>query len=415
MARRTTQIGSVNVLERSLVAVSIVLVIVGMIAVGSASGPQSVANGSSIWSFMMRDVLYVLVGLGGFMLACRMPTRTLARLATPAIVVSLGLLGVVELMGTSTMGGQRWLSFSSFSFQPSELFKLTSCLYLAVVIARVERTSRHWVDILKWSAPVALGAGLIFLEPDMGTASVVLLVSFGMLILAGLPRTSIRFLSLLGLGALGVFAIGAPYRRQRLLSFLHPGADPNGAGYQVLQAKIGLGAGKWTGLGFGNSREKWGLLPNAHTDFIFAIIGEEFGLIGSVLVLGLFFWLITLGIQTARRAPDRESQLLASGITLWLALETIINVASVVGWWPVTGIPLPFLSYGGTSLIINLLALGLLVNVARRATTAPRSASATATAARAPLRPRYAPATSTAQRRGASAHTPLVRERRRKS
>ncbi len=412
MARRTTQIGSVNVLERSLVVVAAILVVVGVIMVGSASGPQAVADGSSVWSFMGRDLLYVCVGVMGFVLACRMPPRTLARLAIPAMAVSLGLLVVVEAMGTSTEGGQRWLSFGSLSFQPSELFKLASCLYLAVVVARVERTSRHWIDVLKWTAPVVAGAGLIFVEPDMGTASVVLLMSFGILVLAGMPGKLVRLLSLAGLGGLALFAVAAPYRRQRLLSFLHPGADPNGSGYQVLQAKIGMGAGKITGLGFGQSREKWGLLPNAHTDFIFAIIGEEFGLIGSVLVLGLFLWLISLGIQTARRAPDRESQLLAGGITLWLALETMINVASVVGWWPVTGIPLPFISYGGTSLIIDLAALGLLVNVARRSVRATPASDRHSEPV--PLRPRYATTTSTSQRRGASSHTPLLRERRRR-
>jgi len=214
--------------------------------------------------------------------------------------------------------------------------------------------------------PPLLGAMIIFAEPDMGTASIIVLVTFAVLIVAGLPGRTIRLFAFMGVVLAGIFAFAAPYRRERLLSFLHPTSDPTGAGYQVLQAKIGLGAGRVAGLGYGQSREKWGLLPNPHTDFIFAIIGEELGFIGAVFVIALFAWLLILACKIALRAPDRESQLLAAGITFWLGFEAVINIASVVGLWPVTGIPLPFFSYGGTSLIIDLMALGLLVNVARR-------------------------------------------------
>ena len=210
-------------------------------------------------------------------------------------------------------------------------------------MARIERSGRNWQAILKAAVPPLLGAIIIFAEPDMGTASIIVLVTFAVLIVAGLPGRTIRLFAFMGVVLAGIFAFAAPYRRERLLSFLHPTSDPTGAGYQVLQAKIGLGAGRVAGLGYGQSREKWGLLPNPHTDFIFAIIGEELGFIGAVFVIALFAWLLILACKIALRAPDRESQL-----------------------WPVTGIPLPFFSYGGTSLIIDLMALGLLVNVARR-------------------------------------------------
>ena len=195
-----------------------------------------------------------------------------------------------------------------------------------------------------------------------------LIVTMMVLVLAGMPGRLITALSLAGLAAAGIFAFSSPYRRARVLSFLHPGASPGGAGYQQLQSKIALGGCGWHGCGYGNSHTKWGLLPNPHTDFIFAIIGEELGFIGAAIVIGLFIWLIALGLQASMRAPDRESQLLAGAITSWFAIETIVNIASVVGWWPVTGIPLPFISYGGTSLVIDLAAIGLLVNVARRTT-----------------------------------------------
>jgi cell division protein FtsW len=358
----------VNALERALLVVTLSLVVAGVICVDTAITPQSVSAGGTIWGFMAHDLAYVAMGLLGFSVTCRVPIARLARFATALLALSGALLVVVRLMGSAASGGQRWLGYGSFSFQPSELFTLASCFYLAVAVARIERSSRQWADLLKCAVPVGLGAILIFLEPDMGTASVVVLVMFGVFVLAGLPRRAIGLTVALGATVGLIAAVAEPYRWRRLLAFVHPTSAGSAATYQVLQAKIALGSGRITGLGFGQSRAKWGLLPNPHTDFIFAVVGEEFGFVGAVALLGLFLWLLTLGVQAARRAPDRESQLLAGAITLWFAVETFINVASVVGWWPVTGIPLPLISYGGTSLIIDLLALGLLVNVARRST-----------------------------------------------
>ena len=367
-AARTARLGSVNALERALLVVTFTLVVAGVICVDTAVTPQSIANGGTIWGFMAHDLAMVFVGIVTLVVACRIPLARFGRWAVPMIVVSLGLLVLVHFAGAAATGGQRWLGVGIVSFQPSELFTLTSCFYLAFVIARVERSSRHWIDLLKWSIPVFVGAILILLEPDMGTASVIVLVMFGVFVLAGMPRRVIALSAAAGVVVALIAAVAAPYRLRRLLAVFHPASAGSASTYQVLQAKIALGAGKVTGLGFGQSRAKWGLLPNPHTDFIFAIVGEEFGFVGTVLILGLFVWLITLGMQTARRSPDRESQLLAGAITLWFAIETFVNVASVVGWWPVTGIPLPLISYGGTSLIIDLAALGLLINVARRTT-----------------------------------------------
>jgi cell division protein FtsW len=408
MSTRTPRIGSVNALERGLLLVTALLVVLGIVFVGSAAAPQAVANGGSVWGFMARDLIMVFLGVVCFVVACRFPASRMSKLAVPALVVSGILLVVVELLGTTTSGGKRWLSFGSFSFQPSELFTLATCLYLAFVVARVERSSRHWIDILKWCAPIMVGAGLVFLEPDMGTASVIIIVTLSVLWLAGLPAKLLGiFVALLGFGGV-VLAVIEPYRRARLLALFHPGGSASGSGYQVLESKIGLGAGRLTGLGYGQSRGKWGILPNPHTDFIFSVIGEELGFIGAMVLLSLFIWLIGLGLRTARRAPDRESQLLASGVTMWFAVETFINVASVLGVWPVTGIPLPLISYGGTSLIINLTAIGLLVNVARRSTLlATRSSHSSVST----LRPRHVPLSATAHSREAVG---TGRERRRR-
>lgn len=360
-------------LERQVVAVTLVLVVVGVICVDTAITPQAVS--ATIWGFMAREVALAFVGVVGFFVVRRASLPRLARLALPGLLVSLALLVAVELRGSTASGGQRWLGVGPLSFQPSELFTLASCFYLAVVIARVERTSRNWSDVLRWSLPVFAGVALILKEPDLGTAGVITLVALGVFVLAGMPRRLIALIVGGGLGLLGVAAVASPYRWARITSFLHPSCV--GASYQVCQSQIAVGSGGLLGLGFGQSRAKWGLLPNPHTDFIFAIVGEEFGFIGAMCVLALLVWLLSLGVRVAARAPDRESQLLAGAITLWFGVEVVINVASVVGWWPVTGIPLPLISYGGTSLVIDLLALGLLANVARRATSA-RSSPATA-------------------------------------
>jgi cell division protein FtsW len=360
------RLGATNSLERSLLVLLFFFLVAGVLAVGSASAPQAAASGGSSWSYLERDLIYVLIGVAAFLVMTRVTSVVLANFAPVLMALSLGLLGVVEVLGSSASGGQRWLGFGGLQFQPSELFKLATCIYLAYGVARIERSGRNWQAILKTAWPPLVGAGIIFAEPDMGTASIVVLVTFAVLIVAGLPGRTIRLFALAGLSLAGIFAFVAPYRRERLLSFLHPTSDPTGAGYQVLQAKIGLGAGRIAGLGYGQGREKWGLLPNPHTDFIFAVIGEELGFIGAVFVIGLFTWLLIVASKVALRAPDRESQLLSAGITFWLGFEAIINIASVVGLWPVTGIPLPFFSYGGTSLVIDLMALGLLVNVARR-------------------------------------------------
>jgi cell division protein FtsW len=408
MAQRTERLGSVNSLERGLILVTTLLVVLGVVFVGSAAAPQAIANGGSVWGFMARDLIMVGCGALCFVVASRFPAARMSKLAVPVLIGSGALLVVVKLLGTTTSGGTRWLSFGSFSFQPSELFTLASCFYLAYVVARVERNSRHWIDILKWCLPVFAGAVLVFIEPDMGTASVIVIVTVAVLWLAGLPgRLLTILLAMMAVGGV-ILAALAPYRWARVTALFHPGASSSGTGYQVFESKIGLGAGHLSGLGFGASRGKWGYLPNPHTDFIFSVIGEELGLIGAVTLLALFIWLICLGLRTAQRAPDREGQLLASGVTMWFAVETFINVASVLGLWPVTGIPLPLISYGGTSLVINLAALGLLVNVARRTSLRVTHGANTRVST---LRPAHVVSTTTAASR---VHASAGRERRRR-
>jgi cell division protein FtsW len=213
-------------------------------------------------------------------------------------------------------------------------------------------------------AVLGISGILILKQPDMGTALVLSCIAFGFLFLGGVSMGPIFKI----LGAFLVLALvvglADPYRRDRILSFLNPGANKSGTGYQVWQSLIGLGTGHLFGLGLGGGREKYGTLPNAHTDFIFSVVGEELGLIGAVVLLGLFFALAWYGLRAAMRAPDRFGSLLAVGITTWITSQAVINIGAVIGVLPVTGIPLPFISFGGSSLVITLVAAGILVNVA---------------------------------------------------
>ena len=213
-------------------------------------------------------------------------------------------------------------------------------------------------------AVLGISGVLILKQPDMGTALVLSCIAFGILFMGGVPLGPILRIMGVFVGLAIVVGLADPYRRDRILSFLNPGANKSGTGYQVWQSLIGLGSGHVFGLGFGGGRQKWGLLPNAHTDFIFSVVGEELGLVGAVVLLSLFFGLAWFGLRAATRAPDRFGSLLAVGITTWITSQAVINVGAVIGVLPVTGIPLPFISFGGSSLIITMAAVGILLNIA---------------------------------------------------
>ena len=288
------------------------------------------------------------------------------RLARPLMFLSGASLLAVLVAGRSAGGASRWLGTGSLQFQPSELAKLALILFAADVLARREG-KRDWAYR---SGPVIIALGifalLIMKQPDMGTAVVLCCAGAAILFVAGMPV--LPMLGLGGIAALGgaVLAVSASYRAARLTSFLDPFAHASTTGYQSVQGLIALGGGHWVGTGLGQSLASWGYLPNPYTDFIFAVIGQETGFVGSLLILGLFAVIGVLGTQVAWRAPTTFESLLAAGITAWLLAQAIINTGAVAGLLPVTGVPLPFVSYGGTSLVIVLFAAGLLANVARR-------------------------------------------------
>jgi cell division protein FtsW len=355
-----------------------VLCVVGVVMVGSASSVISVSLYGSPWSILIKDLVWVALGLICFVLASRMDYHRWRRLTPLILIVSLACLVVVLApgVGASSGGASRWIGFGQVRFQPSEVMKLALALFGADLLCRRIEAK---VPLKQLVAPLilitAIAVLLVVAQPDLGTAMVLMVIAIALFFAAGVPRM-VMLKGLVTVTVLvTVLAFAMPYRRARLLSFINPGAKASGSGYQVVQSLIGLGSGHLFGLGLGNSREKWGLLPNAHTDFIFSIIGEELGLIGVVAVLALIGVFSFKAIRAAEDAPDRYGNLLGVALVAWIAAEAILNIGAVLGVLPVTGIPLPFISFGGSSLVITLIAAGILVNIARQGGQRPVASS----------------------------------------
>jgi cell division protein FtsW len=357
------------------------LVVLGLIMILSASSVTSFANYGSSYLFFKKQALWALIGVVAFVVFARLDYRRLAGVGY-VLIVGVALLLVAVLipgLGIVAGGSARWLGIGTWSFQPSELAKLALVLFAADVFSRKdERTLRELNHTLLPLIPV-LGvlAALVMLQPDMGTTLVLGTIGLGVLFVAGAP---VRYLIPIGVvGAVGAVgaAFGADYRRARVFAFLDPWADPLHTGYQTIQGLLAIGSGGWFGVGLGASRQKWLYIPNAHTDFIYAILGEEMGLFGTLLVLGMFAFIAFVGIKIARRAPDRFGMLVASGITIWISFQALVNIGAVTAALPITGVPLPFVSFGGSSLVVTLIAAGILTNIAlqSRAPRARRTAS----------------------------------------
>ncbi len=351
-----------------LVAVVAALNLVGLVMILSASSVLSIRGHGSAWYFVAKQSLWAVFGVGALLIASRVDHRRLRALAVPVMGMTVVLLVAVLVpgIGTTVSGSTRWMTLGPVNLQPSELGKLALALFCADLLARREARLGDWrAGLLPVGAITVLVVALVMKQPDMGTSVCLVLVVAGCTLASGVPTRQ-----LLGGGAAVVVAAGLfgwmePYRRARLMSFRHPFQQYDGDGFQLSQSLMGLGSGGWRGVGFGQSRVKWGFLPNAHTDFIFAVIGEEGGLAGTLFVVGLFVALAWLGVRAALRAPDRFGTLLAAGITTWLVGQGVVNIATVVGLAPVTGVPMPFVSFGGSALVISMLAVGVLVNIAR--------------------------------------------------
>lgn len=358
----------------ALVGTTAVLNVVGLVMVLSASSVSSLSNYGSAWVFFERQLLWMAMGGAVFVIAARLDYHRWRRLASPLVIVSLVLMGVVLIphIGITVYGSRRWLGSGVFRFQPTEIAKLALLIYVADIMTRrsdaVHDLKRVVYPILGMFVAFAF---LVMKEPDMASTMVLALIVATGLFVGGIRRKHVAALFGGGVAVAALLAIAEPYRRARVFSFLNPIHDKSNAGYQVTQSLIALGSGGWTGVGLGAGRAKWLFLPNAHTDFIFAIIGEELGFIGCLLVLGLFVGLGLVGLRIARRAPDRFGTLIATGVTAWIVGQAAINLGAVVGVLPVSGVPLPFLSVGGTSLVITMFGVGVVANIARQTAPTP--------------------------------------------
>ncbi|HZQ29035.1 MAG TPA: putative lipid II flippase FtsW [Acidimicrobiales bacterium] len=353
-----------------LLAIVVVLDIIGLVMVLSASSVEALRNHGSAWQFFAKQVMWLAAGSTVMVVVMRIDYRRWRKLAAPLFLGSafLLLLVLVPGVGINVSGSTRWLGTGSWRMQPSELAKLGVLLFCADLLARRSGKMGDWrMTLLPPLAAFGLIGMLVMLQPDMGTTLVTGCIVLAVLWVAGTRLSSMT--TLLGITALGAFIVGwaEPYRRARMLSFIDPWKDAGNTGYQAAQGLVALGSGGWFGVGLGASRAKWGFLPNAHTDFIFAIIGEELGLVGALLVVGLFVAFAALGVRSAVRAPDRFGTLLAAGITAWIVGQAFINIGAVIGLVPITGVPLPFVSFGGSALVITMAAVGMLLNVARQA------------------------------------------------
>jgi len=343
------------------------LCIAGLVMVGSASPIVSLATYHSPWTILIRQTLWMVVGVGALLLFARIDYRTWRKFGVLLVVGTLGLLVAVLVpgLGVTAGGSSRWIGFGLLRLQPSELMKLALVVFAAdIVVRRSEQSAPPKQIIAPVMGVLVVSAALIIKQPDMGTAMVLSCTAFGILFMSGVPLAPLTKVLVAFVAIALVFSVSDSYRRDRILSFVNPGAHQSGSGYQVWQSLIGLGSGHLFGLGLGGGREKWGTLPNAHTDFIFSVVGEELGLVGAVVILGLFFALAWYGYRAASRAPDRFGCLLAVGVTTWVTSQAVINIGAVIGVLPVTGIPLPFISFGGSSLVITLAAMGILMNIA---------------------------------------------------
>jgi cell division protein FtsW len=352
--------------SRLLILVTLALVAFGLVMVYSATSASATVGGSDPVYYLKRQGIYAALGIVLMIVAQRSDYRRLRGLAPLLVLGSLALLGAVLVVGPAINGARRWISLGPAVFQPSELAKLSLAVWAAGYLARNQPPR----DLRELWRPVGALAGLfcllLMLEPDMGTSISLLVMLTGMLVVAGTPARVLG-LALSIACALGTAAIWfEPYRRARFFAFLHPWHDAQGTGFQLVQAMISMGSGGFFGVGLGQSVGKIFYLPEAHTDMMLAVIGEELGLVGVVAVIAAYATFAYAGFSIAMRCKDPFGKRLAAGLTVLVAGQAAINIAAVMGVAPLTGIPLPFLSYGGSSLVVMLAGVGILLNIAHR-------------------------------------------------
>jgi cell division protein FtsW len=353
--------------DRVLIGAVLALAAIGVVMVYSAGAVFAAKKYGDATYFLKRELVYAVLGLGALSLATRIDYSVYRKLAYPLLGVSLLLLAAVLKIGSRAGGAIRWFRLGPLSFQPGEMAKFALCVYLAYLLARkAEKVRVFSVGFLPPLLVTGVMMVLLLKQPDFGTAAIFGAVALGTLFVAG-TRTSYLILAVLVAAPVGwKFIVSTPFRMRRMLAFLDPWAFRRDVGYQITESLISVGSGGVTGLGLGDGRQKLFFLPEAHTDFILSIVGEELGLLGVLTVIGLFGVLVWRGYRTAFRARDVFGAYLAFGITTMIGLQALVNIGVVLGSLPTKGLPLPFISYGGTSLLMSLFSAGVLANTSAR-------------------------------------------------
>jgi cell division protein FtsW len=353
----------------TILALVTVLNLIGLAMVLSASSVTSLEDTGSPWAQFLRQLLWCALGVVGMVIAMRRDYRRWSRHSGYGVLAILALLFLVMVphVGVKVNGATRWLGVGQFTIQPAELAKLALIVFWADLLSRRAK----WIDDARLTfLPVVLTflvtGALIMAQPNLGTTTIIFFIMIAMLFVGGTPIRWIAVVIASGGAAAAAFALLFPWRAARLEAFQHPWEHSQDAGFQTLNALAVVANGGPTGTGLGQGRSKWGFLPEANTDFIFAVIAEETGLIGALIVIALFIGLAFTGVRVAMHAPDRFGMLLATGITTWFLVQAFLNIGQSIGSLPVMGVPLPFVSSGGSSLVVSMVAVGMLLNVARQ-------------------------------------------------
>ncbi|MCL5094279.1 MAG: putative lipid II flippase FtsW [Patescibacteria group bacterium] len=353
--------------DYTLVILVLLLSIVGIIMVYSASVVSSYKVTGDPNFYFTRQLINIIIGIFCLFFVSRIPYVFWKKVAFFVLLLGLILSTLVFIPGFGMRhgGASRWLELGFIQLQPSEVLKLGVILYLSAFFERVGEGVKTYKAFLPFVIVLGLVGTLIMLQPDMGTFMVIAIFSSIMYFVAGGGLTYIGSLLVAGIAGIWTLIKIEPYRMQRFLVFLNPNADTSGAGYQINQALIAIGTGGLFGLGFNQSRQKYNYLPEAQTDSIIAIIGEELGFVGIAVLIFIFLLLTVRGLRIAKKSPDVFSRMFAIGLISWVAVQSLLNIAAMISLVPLTGVPLPFISFGGTSVVVLLVAFGILINISR--------------------------------------------------
>jgi cell division protein FtsW len=349
--------------DRNLFLLILAFLVIGLIAVADVSAPESLSTFGDKFFLLKQQIQWAVIGVIILGITSKIKYTVWEKVATPLFLFALILLVAVLIphVSFSALGARRWISVGPINFQPSEIVKFAIVMYLAKVASKGKK-------IISYIVPIAITAVLIMLEPDLGTTLIIAGIAFAQVFVSDVNLWHVfgSFI-LAGLTAIPLILF-SPYRRERLLTFFQMERDPLSSSYHIKQVLLALGSGGIFGVGLGASRQKYLFLPEAANDSIFAVISEELGFIGAVFIIGMFIYFAIKGFSIARRAPDVFSKVLATGITSWILIQAILNIGSMVAIVPLTGIPLPFISYGGSSLVMILAACGILLNISKYVT-----------------------------------------------